>query len=264
MSNNTNPPMTGNNQMSMPPSTTTYPTINNNSGVANTGVAYTRFNAPLSSMSQQNQPQLSAISAMQQNAEPLPTTQQHIQPPSTTSLQQQVADMQTKYPVPPQATVDPSTILKKSSIPSQQNRSSGFMDVRFTTEAELQKKKEQEIKQAQEVVSRAKVKDLLAQIDSTQGIDEDASELVMKAAEEFIDHVVTASCKLAKHRNSTTLAAKDVLLHLETSWDIVVPGLILEDVKLKRRTNANTYKDARLQKVHDDIKSSSAKRSKQQ
>ncbi len=39
----------------------------------------------------------------------------------------------------------------------------------------------------------------------------------MQLADEFIENVVTSSCRLAKHRKSPTLELKDIQLHLGTS-----------------------------------------------
>jgi len=46
----------------------------------------------------------------------------------------------------------------------------------------------------------------------------------MQIADDFIENVVTASCKIAKHRKSNTLEAKDVQLHLGTysNWELLV------------------------------------------
>ena len=36
----------------------------------------------------------------------------------------------------------------------------------------------------------------------------------MQMADDFIEHVVSASCKIAKHRKSSTLEAKDIQMYL--------------------------------------------------
>lgn len=69
----------------------------------------------------------------------------------------------------------------------------------------------------------------------------------MQLADEFIENVVTASCRLAKHRKSTTLELKDVQLHLgndlmmgvwflrysihsvERNWNMWIPGFSSDD-----------------------------------
>lgn len=39
-------------------------------------------------------------------------------------------------------------------------------------------------------------------------------QVLMQIADEFIESVVTSSCKIAKHRKSSSLDVKDVQLHL--------------------------------------------------
>ena len=43
--------------------------------------------------------------------------------------------------------------------------------------------------------------------------------MLEKVAEEFVDNITTYACRLAKHRGSTTVEEKDVLLHLGGSFN---------------------------------------------
>lgn len=80
-------------------------------------------------------------------------------------------------------------------------------------------------------LSRKRLHELVEEVDKTQTLDEDAEELLMQLADDFIENVVTASCHLAKHRKSSTLELKDVQLHLEHSWNIWIPGFVNDDRK---------------------------------
>lgn len=63
-----------------------------------------------------------------------------------------------------------------------------------------------------------------------------------------MESVTEFACKLAKHRNSRTLDARDVQLHLEKNWDIRVPGYG-DDPKPVRRLQASPVHIARVQAI---------------
>lgn len=80
-----------------------------------------------------------------------------------------------------------------------------------------------------QVLAQTKLSELVAEVDPRQMLDEDVEDLLMQMTDDFIESVVTASCKLARHRKSTTLETKDLNLHLERAWNMVIPGYSSEE-----------------------------------
>ncbi|KAK9450599.1 transcription initiation factor TFIID subunit A-domain-containing protein [Limtongia smithiae] len=68
-------------------------------------------------------------------------------------------------------------------------------------------------------------------------IDGDVEELLLDLADEFVQSVASFSCRLAKHRKSTSLDVKDVQLHLERNWNIRIPGYNADEVRSVRKWN---------------------------
>ncbi|KAK9380297.1 transcription initiation factor TFIID subunit A-domain-containing protein [Kockiozyma suomiensis] len=114
---------------------------------------------------------------------------------------------------------------------------------------------------AQRVLSKRKlselVKDIIGTTSSVNGvplqtderdtsIDGDVEELLLDLADEFVTSVASFSCRLAKHRKSSTLDVKDVQLHLERNWNIRVPGYNADEIRSVRRWNPT---QAYLQKL---------------
>jgi len=61
--------------------------------------------------------------------------------------------------------------------------------------------------------------------------DHETVEACAYLAREFLERAVDSSLKIAQHRGAHTLDAQDVALHMETAWDIKIPGF-LRDAKL--------------------------------
>jgi len=94
------------------------------------------------------------------------------------------------------------------------------------------------------VISREKLQELVQMFDSTERLDTEAEDLLLLVADEFVDSVTEFACKLAKHRKSNTLEARDLELHLEKAWNIKIPGFCTStpsaDANPVRRPNLMT------------------------
>ncbi|KAF3942927.1 hypothetical protein CMV_030464 [Castanea mollissima] len=83
-------------------------------------------------------------------------------------------------------------------------------------------------------------------IDSSEKLDPEVEDILVDIAEDFVDSITTFGCSLAKHRKSTTLEAKDILLHLERNWNITLPGFGGDEIKSYRKPLTNDIHKERL------------------
>lgn len=106
------------------------------------------------------------------------------------------------------------------------------------------------------ILDKRRIADLLKEVDPLEQLDDDAEELLMQIADDFIDNVVTASCQLARHRKSSTVEVKDVQFHLERHWNMCIPGFGSDEVRPYKRSAATEAHKQRLALIKKTLKKS--------
>lgn len=60
-------------------------------------------------------------------------------------------------------------------------------------------------------------------------------QAALNLADDFVDNVITAACRLAKIRPNATLDIRDIQLVLERNYNIRVPGYSLDEIRTVRK-----------------------------
>ena len=75
-------------------------------------------------------------------------------------------------------------------------------------------------------------------------------QTLLQVADEFVDQVIVAACRLAKLRQSSTLELRDLQLILERNYNIRVPGYASDELRTVKKvvpTQAWTQKLSAVQ-----------------
>ncbi|TYK14797.1 transcription initiation factor TFIID subunit 12-like [Cucumis melo var. makuwa] len=99
------------------------------------------------------------------------------------------------------------------------------------------------------ILSKRSIGKLVNQINPSERLDPEVEDILVDLAEEFVESITTFGCSLAKHRKSTTLEAKDILLHLEKNWNLTLPGFGSDEIKIFRKPLTNDTHRERLAAV---------------
>lgn len=103
------------------------------------------------------------------------------------------------------------------------------------------------------ILSKRSIHELVSQVDPLEKLDPEVEDILVDIAEDFVDSITTFGCSLAKHRKSTTLEAKDILLHLEKNWNMTLPGFGGDEIKSYRKPVTNDIHKERLAAIKKSI-----------
>lgn len=105
-----------------------------------------------------------------------------------------------------------------------------------------------------EVLSRQRLQELVKQVDPNEQLDEEVEELLLQMADDFIESTVSAACRLAKHRHSSSLDVRDVQLYLERNWNMKVPGFGAEEIRAYKRSSTTEAHKQRVAIIRKALK----------
>ncbi|KAF5954002.1 hypothetical protein HYC85_006858 [Camellia sinensis] len=96
------------------------------------------------------------------------------------------------------------------------------------------------------IINKRSIQEMVSQIDPSESLDPEVEDILVDIADEFVESITTFGCSLAKHRKSTTLEAKDILLHLERNWNMTLPGFSGDEIKIYRKPFSSDIHKERL------------------
>ncbi|KAM7364216.1 TATA-box binding protein associated factor 12 isoform 2-T2 [Cochliomyia hominivorax] len=108
--------------------------------------------------------------------------------------------------------------------------------------------------ESQPILTKARLLELVREVDTTAQLDEDVEELLLQIADDFVEDAVKATCAFAKHRKVSKVEVRDVQLHLERKWNMWIPGFGTDELRPYKRAAITEAHKQRLALIRKTIK----------
>uniref|UniRef100_A0A914V6L8 Transcription initiation factor TFIID subunit 12 n=1 Tax=Plectus sambesii TaxID=2011161 RepID=A0A914V6L8_9BILA len=103
-----------------------------------------------------------------------------------------------------------------------------------------------------QLLDKKRLDELVKEVDPHETLEEDVKDALLQLTDEFVDKVLNDACRLAKHRDSDKLEAKDVQLVLERNWNMWIPGFGTDESRPYKKaviTDAHKQRMALIKKT---------------
>ncbi|XP_019187156.1 PREDICTED: transcription initiation factor TFIID subunit 12 [Ipomoea nil] len=112
------------------------------------------------------------------------------------------------------------------------------------------------------ILSKRSIQELVTQIDPSEKLDPDVEDILVDIAEDFVESITTFGCSLAKHRKSSVLESKDILINVERNWNISLPGFSGDEIRTYKKPFTTDIHRERLAVIKKSVATAEASNSK--
>ncbi|EPS61934.1 hypothetical protein M569_12859, partial [Genlisea aurea] len=99
------------------------------------------------------------------------------------------------------------------------------------------------------IINKRSIQNIASQIDPSERLESELESILVDVGEEYLESILTSGCSLAKHRKSTSLEVKDILLHVEKNWNMTLPGFGGDEIKSYKKPSTSEIHKERVAAV---------------